>query len=145
MGKTVLENKSKKELAENYNKITFTNFKGFIYIEKYNSDIERLEILDQNGHYLDYYSNLDGEKEDYDNFCSQFANVKNEFDAFEWFCQSYDYGKTPKQTLEQYMTCDGKLEPIEEIMTDIANLSNIELCEKHDINYIGEYYFKGDW
>lgn len=140
-------------------KYKFNNFDGFFYIEEPRKQEEfgRCIIYDENEHFLDYvecyYTILDFELTDsyknYNKMIDRLRNAKDEFDVFEMFCQSYDYGITPQEILKNY--CDDigveeyDDEKIESILKNCDILTTEELCYEYDMNKIGKYYFRGNW
>lgn len=141
------------------NKYYFKNFDGFIYVEDYedHKEKERCKIYDENNNYLDYISvmEFDGvwdefsenDYNDYKKYIACLLNADDELLLFEHFCDSFDYGHSIKQTLNNYIDTYlyDSMDVVEEINNDLKTKSEEYLCSKYDINKIGKYYFRGNW
>lgn len=130
---------------------------AIIYIDTYNNETaeDGFGIYDSKKRYLDYYQQENGTREDYDNYIKGLEKLNSQ-SIFELFCNSYDYGNTPQEILHTYIEdiSQGQLpnefseELKHEIMYtlfDMEFLTDEELCERYDINKIGNLYFRGNW
>ena len=135
---------------------------AIIYIDEFDINNERCEIYDSNKRYIDYlfdYGAGDTEielKERYNKFIEYAQNELDSYGLFDYFCQSFDYGASPKQIEESYIdyittgqtplefSNDLKAE-IKEILFDLYFYTDEELCVIYDINRIGKKYFRGNW
>lgn len=136
-------------------KVPFTHFNGYFWVENYNNrrvDDTRCQIYDENLIYLDYISVGDdcNEHEDYQEYLKYIDMIKqseNSLDAFDCFCQSFDYGDTLEDVILNYKdTLLGSEEDfIQRIDDDLHEMSEFEFCVEYDINKLGNMYFKGEW
>ena len=135
---------------------------AIIYIDEFNTNNERCKICDSDKRFIDYlfdYGAGDTEdelKEQYDKFIEYAQNELDNYGLFDYFCQRFDYGTSPKQIMETYIdditTGQTPLEfgddlkaEIKDILFDLYFYTDKELCEIYDINRIGEKYFRGNW
>ena len=135
---------------------------AIIYIDEFNTNDERCEIYDSDKRYIDYlfdYGAGDTEeelKERYDKFIEYAQNGLDSYGLFDYFCQSFDYGASPKQIMETYIDdittgqsplqfSDDLIAEIKEILFDLYFYTDKELREIYDINRIGDGYFRGNW
>lgn len=112
-----------------------------------NNDIGEYEVhyFDDNDRLLNvfFYDTVDSFDEDR----KYLHSLNDDIDKFDFFCQSFDYGKTIEQCMDNYVDtfamCDESA--IEQIKYDLENMLDRDFCEKYDIYKMGETYFKGDW
>lgn len=111
------------------------------------NDVGSYEVhyYDDNNRLLNiyFYDTIDDVDYDY----KYLTNLTTDIDKFDFFCQSFDYGKTIEQCMDNYVDTFAMDDEsaIEQIKYDLENMLDVDFCEKYDIYKIGKHYFKGDW
>lgn len=141
-------------------KVPFTHFNGYFWVENFmtkHENEDRCNIYDENLMYLDYIAVYDADLDwdndieenyqRYQNIVKAISRSKTPLDAFDQFCQSFDYGDTLEDVILNYK--DSLLGSEEDFMQriddDLHEMSELEFCVEYDINKLGNMYFKGEW
>ena len=141
-------------------KIPFLKFKGHFWVENFmtkHENEDRCNIYDENLMYLDYIAVYDADLDwdndieenyqRYQNIINAISRSKTPLDAFDSFCQSFDYGDTLEDVILNYKdTLLGSDEDfMQRIDDDLHEMSELEFCVEYEINKLGNMYFKGEW
>ena len=120
---------------------------AILYYDRPDND-ERVNFYDENKELLDC---IYGDDEKIKQTIEKLNQKPDFIDVFAYFCPNFDYGKTLKECLQNYIETWFDFSEIqEEIEKDIEAIEALETTEtellsKYDINKIGNMYFKGDW
>lgn len=137
----------------NYGRKIEMKFGGYIYVESYrgkhNEEDFRSKIYDENKNYLNYIDTEFLSKKEYHNILKEYRNQQLE-EFISNFADSYDYSVNLECLLasaydeyyigyDEYNYCK---EFIDELTKDCETLTEKELCDKYDVNRIGDYFIK---
>lgn len=137
---------------QTYRKVFIPKANGYIYVEYLNKGEEqgRAKIYDSNWNYLDYIPTEEMTKKEYQNIILEMQNAKD-MDDFILNClfwNRFDSSYTIFETIDSvydndyvgYDDYDDCKEAIDELTHDYDTLTEKELCNKYDVNRVGNWY-----
>lgn len=137
---------------QDFRKVFIPKANGYIYVEYLNKGEEqgRAKIYDSNWNYLDYIATNEMTKEQYQNIILGMQNAKNDLDFIQYYLcwNSFDCANTIFEAIDSaydndyvgYDDYDDCKETIDELTHDYDTLTEKELCDKYDVNRVGNWF-----